>query len=286
MEILNNYQGRLFPYAYNILGSAADAMDAVQDVMMKYVAVPRSEMENETGYLVKGVINQSINIRKRNRRSVGDAVWLPEPIATENADQAINRNEIISYSMMVLLEYLDPKERAVFILKEAFDYSHEEIAAILSLSVENSRKVLSRAKRTLKGRRENFKPAAGSTEVLQRYIETIRNGDTEALEKILAKDIAVKTDGGAIKIVAPVVTGQQAVIDLLSYVYKTYHHSLSVKVRLVNHQPALLFFKEDLLVNCQVFDIEDDSVKGIYSIVDPEKLKDRWHLYCMSLLGP
>lgn len=276
MEISNNYLAKLFPYAYNILGSAADAMDAVQDVMTKYVSVPRSEMDNETGYLVKGVINQSINIKKRNKRSAGDALWLPEPIATENADQTINRNEIISYSMLVLLEYLDPKERAVFILKEAFDYSHEEIAGILSFSVENSRKILSRAKNTLKGRQENFKPSsARNTEILRDYIETIRNGDTKALEEILAKDISVKTDGGAnIKIVGELVVGQQPVIDLMLYVYKNYQQSLSIKISVVNHQPALLFYNDDLLVNCQVFDFENDSVKGIYSIVDPEKLKN------------
>lgn len=276
MEILSNYQRKLFPYAYNILGSAADAMDAIQDVMVKYVSGPKQDIDNETGYLVKGVINQSINIKKRNKKIAGDTMWLPEPIATEKADGNINRNEIISYSMMVLLEYLNPKERAVFILKEAFDYSHEEIADTLSLSVENSRKLLSRAKTELKNTDENFKPSStGTSAFLEAYINIIKNGDTKALEDMLSKEIAVKTDGGGnIKIVNELVVGLKPVVDLMLYVYDTYQKSLSIKFSKINHQPAVLFYKDNMLVNCQVFEIENDKIKGIYSIVDPEKLKN------------
>lgn len=276
MEILNNYQRKLFPYAYNILGSAEDAMDAIQDVMVKYVSAPKEGIDNETGYLVKGVINQSINIKKRNKKITGDTMWLPEPIATEQADGNINRNEIISYSMLVLLEYLNPKERAVFILKEAFDYSHEEIADTLSLSVENSRKLLSRAKNELKNTDENFKASStGTSAFLQDYINSIKNGDVKALEQILSNEIAVKTDGGGnIKIVSELVVGLKPVADLMLYVYNTYQKSLSIKFSKINHQPAVLFYKDNMLVNCQVFEIENDKIKGIYSVVDPEKLKN------------
>jgi len=278
MEILNNYQRKLFPYAYNILGSAEDAMDAIQDVMVKYTSAPKQEIDNETGYLVKSVINQSINIKKRNKKIAGDTMWLPEPVATEKADGNINRNEIISYSMLVLLEHLNPKERAVFILKEAFDYSHEEIAETLSLSVENSRKLLSRAKNELKNSNENFQPSSPDTfPFLQDYVHIIKNGDIKSLEKMLSNEIAVKTDGGAnIKIVNELVVGLKPVVDLMLYVYNTYQKSLSIKLSKINHQPALLFYKDDILVNCQIFEIDHDQtkIKGIYSIVDPENLKN------------
>jgi RNA polymerase sigma factor (sigma-70 family) len=276
MEILNNYQRKLFPYAYNILGSADDAMDAIQDVMVKYASAPKEGIDNETGYLVKSVINQSINIKKRNKKITGDNMWLPEPVATEKADGNINRNEIISYSMLVLLEYLNPKERAVFILKEAFDYSHEEIADTLSLSVENSRKLLSRAKNELKNTDECFKPSSSDTvPFLQDYVHLIKNGDVKSLEKMLSKEIAVKTDGGGnIKIVSDLVVGLQPVVDLMLYVYNTYQKQLSIKFSNINHQPALLFYNNDILVNCQVFELDNAKIKGIYSIVDPEKLKN------------
>ena len=111
---MKDYQHILFPYAYNILGSSDDAKDAVQEVLLKYISSERKEVENVKGYLVKGVINQSINLKNRKKKIVSDKVWLPEPVATENADGNLQRDEIISYSMLVLLERLNPKERAVF----------------------------------------------------------------------------------------------------------------------------------------------------------------------------
>jgi len=116
---VKDYQSILFPYAYNILGSSEDAKDAVQDVLYKYLASPKEGIENEKSYLIKGVINQSINIKNKKKKIVPGDVWLPEPIATEEADTNINLSDIVSYSLMVLMERLNPKERAVFILKPA-----------------------------------------------------------------------------------------------------------------------------------------------------------------------
>lgn len=274
MDLYNQYQKKLFPYAYNILGSTDDAMDAIQDVITKYVSTSKHGIENEIGYLIKGVINQSINIKKRNQKINEHSIWLPEPITTDQADSNIQREEIISYSMLVLLENLNPKERAVFILKEAFDYTHQEIAEALSVSVENSRKLLSRANKILIDFNKTPNPS-GSEEILQDYIKHIKEGNVRELEKLLANDVRVQTDGGKVSIASELVTGIKATIDLMLYVYDTYQKSFVIVSSTVNHQPALLFYKDRVLVNCQVFDIEKDSskIRNIYSIVDPEKLK-------------
>ncbi|MEJ1238383.1 sigma-70 family RNA polymerase sigma factor [Chryseolinea sp. T2] len=275
MEALSNYQRRLFPYAYNILGSAAEARDAIQDVIVKHISSPKANLDNETGYLVRSVINHSINLKKRSQKIVGDTTRLPEPVATEGADEHINRTEVLSYSLLVLLEHLNPKERAVFILKEAFDYSHEEIAETLSLSVDNSRKLFSRAKNELRKSQNFTTSTAPDPRILQDYIRNIQNGDTQALATMLSKEITVKTDGGHIKIVSPLVTGSQAVTDLMLYVYNNYQRSLSIRFGNINHQPALLFYDGDALVNCQVFEIDPNgTIKGIFSVVDPDKLKN------------
>jgi RNA polymerase sigma factor (sigma-70 family) len=279
ITLLNNYQSKLFPYAYNILGDSDDAHDAIQDVVLKYTSLNKEVVDNELNYLIRGVINQSINIKKRNKKNVGDTVWLPEPVATERADANIKKNEIISYSMLVLLEYLNPKERAVFILKEAFDYSHEEIADTLSISVENSRKLLSRAKNELKTSSANFKttkPAATASSVLQRYIQIIKDGDIKALEQVLSSDIDVRTDGGdKIKIVSPLTTGFDAVAQLMLYVFENYQKDTTIKITEVNHQPAFLFLHDGEVVNCQVFELDatHTQIVHIYSVVDPDKLK-------------
>ena len=141
---MKDYQSILFPYAYNILGSAEDAKDAVQDVVLRYT-LKDIQPENEKNYLIKGVINQAINIkREKKRRQPGDT-WLPEPVSTETSDLGLELRELVSYPLLFLLERLGPKERVVFILKEAFAYTHEEIAEVLSITIENSRKLLSRA---------------------------------------------------------------------------------------------------------------------------------------------
>lgn len=279
MDLYNNYQSTLFPYAYNILGSADDAKDAIQDVITKYISTSKQGIENEIGYLIKGVINQSINIKKRNQKVNKNTMWLPEPIATEKADTEIQRAEIISYSMLVLLENLKPKERAVFILKEAFDYSHQEIADALSFSIENSRKLLSRAKKSLDGVDINLHTSSSvKTDFLQNYIDIIKEGNVNALEKILSEDILVKTDGGGkVAIVSELVVGIKATINLMLHVYNTYQKSFVIVSSKVNHQPALLFYNNEKLVNCQIFELEKDysKIKSIYSIVDPIKLKNR-----------
>lgn len=275
---MKDYQRTLFPYAYNILGSSEDAKDAIQDVMVKYMAAPPKEITDEKNYLIRGVINQSINIRKKKQRIAGDPLWLPEPIATEKADTGINRDEIISYSMMVLLEHLNPKERAAFILKEAFDYSHEDIAQALSITVENSRKLLSRAKNKLTVPVKSMDETPLNANVyMENYMAVIKSGDVKSLEKMLAEEVSVSTDGGGrIKIISEFTRGLHETATLMLYVFQTYQQKNTIKLSAVNHQPALLFYDGDTLVNCQIFDLEPLTGKiiHIYSMVDPEKLKN------------
>ena len=269
----------LFPYAYNILGTAEDAKDAIQDVLYKFLAASKEEIADPKNYLIRSVINQSINIRnQRKKLQLGDT-WLPEPVDTEQADTNINLNEIVSYSLLILLEQLNAKERAVFILKEAFAYSHEEIAQTLAISVEHSRKLLSRAKQkvdqvhapVVAPKNEGVTPA-----VLEKFMHTIRSRDVKALEHLLTEDIAYYADGGAVvKVFAKQCTGMQEVADLLVYVYHKFSADFTVKAGEFNHQPALLFYNGAELKACQVFGIdpENNKIFQISNMLDPEKLR-------------
>ncbi|HEY4289528.1 MAG TPA: sigma-70 family RNA polymerase sigma factor [Puia sp.] len=270
----------LFPYAYNILGSAEDARDVVQDVLTKYYAESREGIDNEKAYLIKSVINHAINTKTRRRRTVQPDVWLPEPVATESADANIHLKDILSYSLLVLLEKLNARERAVFILKESFDYAHDEIAGFLSITEEHSRKLLSRAKTKL------FKPGSSpavsirdqrTNALLQNYIEAIRERNLERLEGLLASDIAYFADsGGKLNLVATFRTGQAEVANLLTFAYHTYQSTSRIEVTEINHQPAFLFYLEDKLVSCEVFDISplNDKILRVSFVLDPDKLKD------------
>lgn len=151
-------------------------------------------------------------------------------------------------------------------------------ADTLSFSIENSRKLLSRAKKSLDGIDINIYPSSSvTTDFLQNYIDIIKDGDVNALEKILSEDISVKTDGGGkVAIVSELIVGIKATIDLMMYVYDTYQKYFVIVPSTVNHQPALLFYNDGILVNCQIFELEKNysKIKSIYSMVDPTKLKN------------
>lgn len=276
---MENYQHVLFPYAYNILGTAEDAKDAIQDVLYKFLTVGKEGIADPKNYLIRSVINQSINIKnKRKKLQLGD-MWLPEPVDTEEADTNIKLNEIVSYSLLILLEQLNAKERAVFILKEAFTYSHEEIADTLAITVDGSRKLLSRAKQKID---QSHAPIASTKsegitpDILEKFMHAIRSRDTKTLESVLTEDIAFYADGGkSLKVFAKTCTGVQAVADLLIFVYHKYDAGYSIKAGEVNHQPALLLYEGNELKVCQVFGIEPGGNKifQISSVIDPEKLK-------------
>lgn len=272
---MKNYNDILFPYAYNILGSSEDAKDTVQDVLVKYLSIDKRHIENEIGFLIKSVINQSINVKKKKKPVPADRVWLPEPISTEKADDNINKEEILSYSMLTLLEKLSATERAVFILKESFDYSHKDIAETIGCTIENSRKLLSRAKSKLNTTRNTSDKAyQKDPSQLRHYIEAMKSGDVTTLEKLLAKDIQLAADGGDdVKVVKALTTGITDVSKLLLYVFRVFLTGLEMRISSINHQPAILYYQNKVLYNCQVFEIKKMKIRSIYSIVDPQKLK-------------
>lgn len=274
---MKNYTKVLFPYAYNILGSVDDALDAIQEVMANFHTASKEHLTNEKNYLIRSVINQSINLKNKRKRLSSKEVWLPEPVSTEQADKNLELQEVASYSMLVLLEQLNSKERAVFILKEAFDHSHEEIAAFLAVTTENSRKLLSRAKSKIKPARENRElRLPRSREKLLSYVSAIRKGNVEHLKELLSIDVALQADGGPnINIAARRLNGSAPVSDLLLFVYRKYQTNFSIIPSEINHQPALLYYSESNLISCQVFEFgPEEEVLRISLIIDPEKLKN------------
>jgi RNA polymerase sigma-70 factor (ECF subfamily) len=269
----------LFPYAYNILGSAEDARDVIQDVLSDYLVRPREGIDNEKNYLIRSVINRAINTKKKKRKVIGQSdIWLPEPVATDDAaDRNLYLKDILSYSLMVLLEKLHATERAVFILKESFDYTHLEIAQVLSITEDHSRKLLSRAKAKL------FKPGSGvkdrdayTSVILERYMDAIRRRDTLQLESLLAAEVVHYADGGGkIQVVKKVSTGSAEVAELLIMAYHRYQAHLTIRLTRVNHQAAFAFYDGDRLVVCQVFHIDQDGkILQVSSVLDPEKLRN------------
>ncbi|MGO1597037.1 MAG: sigma-70 family RNA polymerase sigma factor [Sphingobacterium sp.] len=275
MDNFKNLRKKLFPYAYNILGNIADSEDVIQDVLIKFTGKELTTISNQNAYLTKSVINRAINLKKKNSREQLQNIRLPEPIVTNSAESKIETQEILNYSMLVLLEALNTKERAVFLLKEAFDYQHEEIAEVLAVSVESSRQLLTRAKKKLKRRKPDItRSPTNNKTYLAEYVETIRKGDVKSLEQMLSREVQMLADGGRkLTVVAQLTSGIQDTIKLVTYLFEFYHKDFEIKIGEINHQPALLFYKGSRLMNCQVFAWDQDGkIEHIFSVVDPDKL--------------
>jgi len=271
---MDSLQQLLAAYAYNILGSYEEAKDIVQDVLLEKLKLNGDVIQNEKAYLTRSAINKAINVKNRQKKMLSGypGNWLPEPVATEGADYDLNQKDILSYSLMVLLEKLDARQRAVFILKEAFDYDHEEIAAVLDISVENSRKILSRAKKELKTESAGT-VAKTPTGYLDKYIDIIRSGDTERLEQLLSDDIVVISDGGG-KVAAALhpLVGKEAASLFLSGIYRKFYQNSRIEKSFVNHNPALFFYQNNQLVTCHVFELKDEKIQRAYFVRNPDKL--------------
>jgi len=271
---MTDYQNVLFPYAYNILGSAEDARDAIQDVVCKFTS-KNFEPTNEKNYLIRGVINESINLKKKKSRTQQLDNWLPEPVATDRTDLAAELKDLVSYSVMILLEKLSPKERAVFILKEAFSYTHPEISEVLGIRVEASRKLLSRAHQQLQRGKSAIQHSQSQLDLIDKLISAVQNKDLEKLHAVLSEDIAYTADGGnKVKVFKRFCEGPSEVANLLVHVYHTYQRKASIRPTWINHQPALLFLYRDKVTACQIFLFDNDTkIKHISTVVDPTKLK-------------
>jgi RNA polymerase sigma factor (sigma-70 family) len=260
-------------YAYNILGSYEEAKDVVQDVYLKMTQVNPEPIRDTKLYMIRMVINLAIDQKRKQQkqRTTYPGQWLPEPIATENPETSVHRKEILSYSLLVLLEKLDPKQRAVFILKEAFDYDHEEIADLLGITVENSRKILSRARTDLKA--SASPDSKVQRELVQQYITVLEQGDVKALEKLLTEQITVTSDGGgkATAFMNPV-HGIKSVTALLQGLFKKTYRYWDTELRWVNYQPALFYYHDGQLVTVQIFSIENGVFEEIFYVRNPEKM--------------
>jgi RNA polymerase sigma-70 factor (ECF subfamily) len=176
------------------------------------------------------------------------------------------------------MERLTPRERAVFILRESFDYSHLEIAQILSITEEYSRKLLSRAKASINKPVPKHKKLANSHErdVLESFLSAIRRRDVQQLESVMAADIQFYADGGGkVPVAARECAGVSKVAALQMMIYHKYLLSARLEFITVNHQPALLSYLGDRLTSCQVFELHPELsiLQQINVVLDPDKLK-------------
>ena len=224
---LHHYQTMLLPFAYNVTGDFMAAEDIVQDVLNHHFLNSRDHIENPDHYLIRSVINRAINQKNllRNKMEQYPGRWLPAPVVTEEGIYAgADRARILHYSLLVLLERLNAKERAVFILKETFDFTHEEIAEILNISTEHSRQLFKRGKKKIMPSEAQVeKVNEESQQLLQQLADAISAADIEKTKRLLAQDVQCVSDGGPkMSAARKMLVGQEHVFKFLKAIYGKY----------------------------------------------------------------
>lgn len=265
----------LIRQAYYITGSMADAEDIVHDAYVQLCKMDVRHIENPEAYLRRIVTNLAINLKERAKRQ-RDAYfgqWLPEPVS-DSSDRTTVGKDNLSYSLLVLLESLSAKERAVFILKEAFGYEHREIGQVLNITEAGSRKLLSRAKARLAGNKRQPVPIAQQQAFLDRFLQAIWSGDASLVEALLREDATVISDGGG-KAAAGKhpVAGRLSVSKMLVGLYRKFYRDALAEPAMISGQPAMLYWKDGMLQTCQIFNIDARGVSNVYLVRNPDKLK-------------
>ncbi|MEV4534569.1 RNA polymerase sigma-70 factor [Asanoa sp. NPDC049518] len=267
------HRNLLFTVAYEILGSAADAEDVLQETWLRWAKVDLDQVRDQRAYLIRITTRQSLNRIRTNqrRREAYVGSWLPEPLHT--ADDA-DLSERVSMAMMLVLETLSPTERAVFVLREVFDVGYDEIAEAVDKSATAVRQIAHRARRHVDARRPRATVSPGEQRAaLAAFQHAVETNDLQALLNVLAPDVVVVSDGGGLKLAAlrPVVGAEKAIRFFVGSMRKV-GGTLTVEPTVINGNPALLFRLDGELDGVAALRVEQGRVTGIYYVRNPEKL--------------
>lgn len=278
-EHFRQYRALLFSIAYRMLGSATEAEDMVQESFVRCLEARDEVVQSPKAYLcaivVRLCIDQLRSARVQREQYVG--MWLPEPLATAQQPELVETpllRESLSYAFLVLLERLGPLERAVFLLREVFEYEYAEIAAIVEKREAYCRQVLHRAHLHLEQRCPRFAVSREQQEQLTtQFLRASVAGEMQALLALLAEDIVLFSDGGGkARAGLKPVNGATKVTRGLLGGLRALAGEVQGRIQEINGQPALVGYVHDQPYGVLLFDWDGARVKQIYLVVNPDKL--------------
>ncbi|MET8943341.1 RNA polymerase sigma-70 factor [Streptomyces sp. NPDC004542] len=287
VERFEAFRPRLEAVAYRLLGSASEAEDAVQETFLRWQAADAGHIEVPEAWLTKVLTNQCLNqlTSARARRETYVGQWLPEPLLAGDpmlgpADTAEQR-ESVSYAVLVLLERLSPSERAVYVLREAFDYPHREIAGILDITEAASQQLLHRAKKHVAaGKARTGIDEAAARRIVEEFLVAATSGRTEPLVRLLTQDaVSVGDGGGKIPARARAVEGALAVAKFLRGLFRPGKAkqayaggSPEVYATTANGEPAVVAVVDGRVVGVMCLEITAEGIAGLRNQANPDKL--------------
>jgi RNA polymerase sigma-70 factor, ECF subfamily len=280
-EDFERHRSLLFSIAYRMLGSVADAEDVVQETYLRWRDVTEEEVRSPRSYLSAMVTRLSINrlrsAQARREEYVGP--WLPEPLLSNRVERITTDpaelDESLSMAFLVLLESLNPVERAVFLLREVFDYDYEEISRIVGKSEANCRQIAHRARQSVAARRPRFERSPEQEERLtERFVEACMSGDMEGLISLLSEDITLWSDGGGKVAAAPYpIHGPERVARFLLGVLRTVPPGFSARPVRVNGGPGVVGYVDGHPTGVVALDVADERLRSVHIVVNPDKLQ-------------
>jgi len=271
----------LFSIAYRMLGSVMDAEDLVQDAYLRWQEASEADVRSPRAYLATIVTRLAINHLRsaRVKRETYVGPWLPEPLVTDrthDASDSVELAESLSMAFLVLLERLSPIERAVFLLREVFDFEYSEIARIVDKGEANTRQLLARAKKRISESRPRFEAdQARADRLVDRFTQASLGGDMDGLLAILAEDVTLWADGGGKARGAALkpVHGASAVARfVLGIMRRIVPPDAIVRPTVINGQSGFIVYADGRPLATQIFDIRDERIHTIYAIANPDKL--------------
>jgi RNA polymerase sigma-70 factor, ECF subfamily len=277
-EVFDRHRPLLFSIAYRMLGSVMDAEDVVQEAYLRWQRTPQAEVRSPRAYLSAVVTRLSIDRLRsaRVRREEYLGPWLPEPLPTESAPDRVAIDESLSMAFLVLLESLNPTERAVFLLREVFDYDYDEISRLVGKSEENCRQIARRARQSVAARRPRFESSPEQEERLMgSFLEACFGGDMEGLLALLSEDATLWSDGGGkTRAALNPIHGADKVARFFSGILRNAPPGLAVRRASINGRPGLVgYFEDGRPQSVATFDVAEGSIRAIRLVVNPEKLR-------------
>ncbi|HZA09908.1 RNA polymerase sigma-70 factor [Mycobacterium sp.] len=269
----------LFTIAYEILGSATETDDVLQDSYLRWAEVDLSTVRDTKSYLAQLVTRQALNALRADARRREEYVgpWLPEPLLLDDQDPSADvvLAESVSMAMLVLLETLSPEERAVFVLREVFGFGYDEIASAVSKSGPAVRQVAHRAREHVQARRKRFQPVdpRRSAEITAQFFTAAATGDVDTLMSMLAPDATwIADSGGKVSAARRPIVGAERVAKALAGLARKGLPDMRIEMATCNSAPATLIYSGDRLDMVIAVDVVDDKISTFYAIRNPDKL--------------
>ena len=276
VAVFTSVRPRLFGIAYRMLSSSTEAEDLLQDVWLRWQDCDRGKVENPAAFLATTTTRLAINVLQsaRVRRETYVGPWLPEPVNTSTDPfLGAERGEALEFATLMLMERLTPSERAAYVLREAFDYPYGKIAEVLQSTEQAVRQLVSRARKSMSGKRRVPVTPQAQRELLSTFIEACRSGELTALERLLAPEVTSLSDGnGRVKVARKPVVGVERVAKFLSAISTWFWDDVDIRWVNTNGHTSVVVHHEGAVRCVLSVNGSAEGVDHVLWMFNPDKI--------------